>query len=179
MAGPPVPLSAPPANLADITRGLSEKAVRFAELRASGLSLHRAAALAGYEAKNTRNFTSIGYGLARDPRVASLMAHFAANMVRAAAPRAVKVLSDIMEDPKVKPADRTRAAKGLLDKTLPTLQHHETEGRLQHQHEHTIRQAPSMDDLRREAAGHLPAPASNVTDAEFEVIEAHPEDWTV
>jgi hypothetical protein len=169
-----------PAAPADLIKGLSDKAIKFAELRASGIHLNRAAALAGYQAKNKRNLTSIGFSLSRDARVAALMGYFAANMVRAAAPRAVKVLSDLMESEAIKPADRVRAAGKLLDKVVPTLMHHETEGRLQHQHDHQhTHRVVTMEDLRAEAAGHLPAPAEHVIDAEFEVAEADPGDWTV
>jgi hypothetical protein len=159
----------------DLARGLSDKAVRFAEVRASGIPLHRAVVLAGFAPKNKRNATSIGWSLSQDPRVVALMEHYAHNLVRGAAPRAVRVLDHIMSDATVKPADRTRAAKGLLDKVLPTQLHHETEGHLRHDHEHVHRAAPTLDDLRREA-GLLPSPA-NVIDAEFEVIDAS--EWVV
>lgn len=167
-----------PADLAAVTRGLSERAIKFAEIRASGVTLHRAVILAGYAPASKRNATSIGYSLSRDERVAALISHYARNLVQAAAPRAVRVIETVMEDKTAKPADRVRAAKVLLDKSLPTLQHHRTEGRLQHQHEHTVRPAATLDDLRREAGLLPPAPA---LDAEFEVIApaADPEEWCV
>jgi hypothetical protein len=171
----------PAPDMAALTRGLSEKAVKFCELRASGLSLHRAVTLAGFEAKDKRNATSIGWSLSQDPRAVALMEHFARNLVRAAAPRAIKVLDSIMTDTELKPSDRTRAAGKLLDKVVPTLLHHEAEGHIQHQHEHTVRQAPTLDDLRREAGLIPPLPAP--IDAEFEVIAptsaADADEWSV
>jgi hypothetical protein len=185
----PVGASQRPADLAEITAGLSDKAVRFAELRATGLALHRAAALAGYQAKNKRNLTSIGWTLTADARVASLIAYYARNLVKSAAPAAVRVLQGIMEDPKNKPVDRTRAAGKLLDKTLPSLQHHENEGRLQHEHQHAHHiegLSPSLADLYREAGLPVPAHAlgglpQHVTDAEFEEVSPSDADaqWSV
>jgi len=166
------------ADLATMTRGLSDRAIKFAELRASGLSLHRAVELAGYLAKDKRNATSIGWSMSQDPRVVALMEHYARNLVRAAAPRAVRVLDTIMEDTRAKPADRTRAAAVLLGKVQPTLQAHEVEGHVAHDHEHVHRVAPTLDDLRREV-GLLP-PTSPPIDAEFiEVVAADPSEWEV
>jgi len=155
---------------AELERGLTPMAIQFCELRARGFSLRKAARLAGYQASSERNFTSIGYRLDHDERCVALMEHLGRQMVRAATPRAVGTLDTIMSDKEVSPADRTRAAKVLLDKSIPSVTHHEASGQFDHRHEHLHehRVVPTMDDLRREA-GMLPA--APAVDAEFEILE--------
>jgi phage terminase small subunit len=164
-------------------RDLNPKQLMFASLVAHGYSFKSAVFIAGYTPASDKNARIQGTQLAADPRIAACIESFTAALLKSTAPRALRTMTKIMENPEAKDSDRIKAAGKVLDKVLPTRTAHEVQGHLEH--DHRVRVEPAARTLQElyAAAGKTPPPAlpapAQITDAEFEDVTPPGEPDTV
>lgn len=158
--------------------GMTPKMVAFCRYVSFGLSYTAAIRAAGYQPKTPDACKAMGSQLASDPRCAELIRVFTQAMLKSAAPSALKTLADAMADPKIKSADRIKAATVILNKSQPTRTAHQIEADVTH---HVQPAAPPARDrlaaMYAEAGMEPPphlriaAPVQEPIDADFEVLE--------
>ena len=168
-------------DVPEIVRPLVPKQRIFAELRAQGFSLAKCARLAGYQCSSAVNFKNLGFALSRTPAVATAVVAFQRELLKSAAPRAIKVIEDLAFGDATPAPIKLKAALALADRgQIAAVQE------ISVSHEHTVtHKAPTLADLYREARLTPPAQITHqsgeVIDAEFQpVVEALPvsdEDW--
>jgi phage terminase small subunit len=162
-------------TLPPVAASLRPKQIMFARLVAAGFSYVAAAKMAGYAYKSEASARNHGSELASDPRIAELVRTFTAALLKSTAPAALAALSKVMTSDTAKDSDKVKAASKIIDKTVPTLTRHETEGHLQVDHQHHIDAgSPTLAELYRRAGveppAHLIEARAPVIDAEFEDV---------